>query len=118
MNKDLNYYMNLPWEFELEKAPEGGFYARVKGLSCYSHGDDMIEAVKNINEALETYIEGCLEENITIPEPVSEEDCNGRLSIRVKKSLHCKLAKIAREEDVSISHLINDALIKVYDKVS
>lgn len=112
--KDLNYYLNLPWEFELEKAPEGGFYIDVKGLSCYSHGNNVEEAYKNIQDALETYIEGCLENNIDIEEPIKEEDCNGRLNIRTKKSIHCKLLKLSRDEGVSVSHLINDAIVKIY----
>lgn len=118
VKKDLNYYLNLPWEFEFDKAPEGGYYAKVKGISCYSHGDNLEHAAKQIEEALETYIEGCLEENIPIAEPIAEEDCSGRISIRISKSLHCKLAKLARDEDVSVSHLVNDALVKVYNKAS
>lgn len=118
MNKDFNYYINLPWDFEFEKAPEGGYYARVKDLPCHSYGESLAEAAENIKEALEIYIEGSIEENLPISEPLTDEDCNGRLSIRVSKSLHCKLAKLAKDEDVSVSHLINDALVKVYDKAS
>ena len=29
--KNLEYYLSLPWKFEFEKCPEGGYYARVKG---------------------------------------------------------------------------------------
>jgi len=112
--KDLNYFLNLPWEFEVEKAPDGGYYSRVKGLPCHSYGENLKEAAENINEALELYIEGSLEENLPIIEPDYLKKCTGRLSIRISKSLHCKLAKIADEEDVSISHLVNDAIIKKY----
>lgn len=112
--KNLEYYLSLPWHFEFEKAPDGGYYALVKGISCYSHGDNLEHAAEQIKEALETYIEGCLENNISIHEPISEADCNGRISIRVSKSLHCKLAKIAQDENVSVSHLVNDALVQVY----
>ena len=116
--KNLEYYLSLPWKFEFEKAPEGGYYACVKGISCYSHGDNLEHAAEQIEEALETYIEGCLENNIPVSEPISEDECSGRISIRVAKSLHCKLSNIAKEEDLSVSHLINDALIKVYDKTA
>jgi len=116
--KDLEYYLSVPWKFEFEKRPEGGYYGRVKGLSCYSHGNNLEQAAEQIELALETYIEGCIEENIPINKPVSEDECSGRISIRVSKSLHCKLSNIAKDEDVSVSHLINDALIKVYDKTA
>lgn len=117
-SKTLDYYLNLPWKFEFEKAAEGGYYAKVKGLSCYSHGETLEKASLEIQEALECHLESCLENNIPISEPISDEECTGRLSLRVSKSLHCKLLEIAREEDVSISHLINDALVKIYDKAS
>jgi predicted HicB family RNase H-like nuclease len=45
---------------------------------------------------------------------VDESNCNGRIGIRTKKSLHEKLLKISKEEKVSVSHLINDAIMKVY----
>jgi|GEM_PF-2250705 len=112
--KDLNYYLNLPWAYEFTKALEGGYYARVKGIFCHSYGETMEEATKNIQEALECYIESCLEDNDTVPEPQYFEKCTGRISIRTSKSIHCKLEKIAEEEDVSVSHLINNAIVKVY----
>jgi len=116
--KDLNYYLNLPWEFEFEKAPEGGYYARVKGLSCYSHGDDFQHAGEMILEALESHLGAMIEDGVQIPEPIKEQDCNGKIYIRTSKSMHCKLAKIAKDEDISISHLVNDAIIKIYGKAS
>lgn len=113
-DKDINYYLNQPWDFEFEKAPEGGYYARVKGLYCHSFGEDLEEAAKNIKEALECHLESYLQDGEPIPEPEYFQICTGRLSIRISKSMHCKLAKIAEEEDVSISHLVNDALVKKY----
>ena len=112
--KNKEYYMSLDWKYIFQKSPDGGYFARIKGLKCHSYGEDMIQASKNILEALESYIEASLEENIIIPEPLKEDKYTGRLSLRVSKSLHCILANIAQEENVSISHLINDALVKQY----
>ncbi len=113
--KSLEYYLNLPWEFEFDTCheKEGGYYARVKGISCYSHGDTLEEAEKNIREAIEVHIEGMLEEGYE-PIPLDERQCTGRLNIRTKKSTHLKLLKKAKEENVSVSHLINDAITKLY----
>ncbi len=113
MEKDFNYYINLNWEFKFDKAEEGGFNARVNGLPCFAYGKNLKEAAENIQEALELYIEDSIEEKLPIPEPVSEE-CTGRLSLRVAKKTHFKLVKLSKEEDVSVSHLINDAIIKMY----
>ena len=59
-------------------------------MSCYSGGNTMEEATAEIQDALRFYIE------------------------RTSKATHLKLIKLAEEQDVSVSHLINDAIIKQY----
>lgn len=112
--KDLNYYLELPWQFEFTKHPNGEYSARVIGLSCYSGGKTLEEATKEIQEALQFYIESCLEDNLPIIEPQNLQKANGRISVRTSKATHLKLLHIAQEQDVSISHLINDAIVKQY----
>lgn len=112
--KDLKYYLQLPWQFEFTKHPNGEFSARVRGLSCYSGGKTLEEASKEIQIALEFYLESCLEDNMPIIEPEDILKANGRLNVRTSKAMHLKLIEISKEEDVSVSHLINDALIKQY----
>lgn len=112
--KDLKYYLNLPWQFEFTKHPDGRYSARVVGLSCYSGGNTMEEATKEIQEALEFYLESCIEDNLPITEPYDIEKANGRISIRTTKATHLKLIRLAQDQDVSISHLVNDAIIKQY----
>jgi len=112
--KNKDYYLNLDWEFKIEKCHEGGYYARVVGIPCHSYGKTLEEASKNIIEALDDYIETSIEENLPINEPICESEISGKLNIRTKKSTHLKLIKIAQEENVSISHLINDAIVKTY----
>jgi len=112
--KDLDYYLNLPWQFEFTRHPDGKYSARVEGLSCYSGGDTMEEASKEIQDALAFYIESCLEDNMPIIEPQDIANANGRISIRTSKQTHLKLIKLANEENVSVSHLINDAIVKQY----
>lgn len=112
--KDLNYYLNLPWQFEFTKHPNGEYSARVVGLSCYSGGKTMEEASREILEALKFYIESCLESNMPIPNPVDIEKANGRISIRTTKDTHLKLIYLAQKENVSVSHLVNDAITSYF----
>ncbi len=114
MTKDLEYYLSLPWTFEFTKHPDGTYSARVEGLSCYSGGQTLEEASKEIQSALEFYLESCIEDNLPVNEPADNNAVNGRISIRTSKSTHLKLLKLAEKENVSISHLINDAIIKQY----
>ena len=112
--KTIKDYMKYPWQFEFTYHPdEDAYSARVKGLMCYSNGKTIEEATKNIKEALEFHIEGCIEDNIPV-EPINEESATGRINIRTSKKIHLKLINLAKEENVSISHLINDAIVKQY----
>jgi predicted RNase H-like HicB family nuclease len=44
----------------LEQEPDGGYVASVPGLpGCVSQGDTRSEALANIHEAIELYLEDC-----------------------------------------------------------
>ena len=112
--KSKEYYLNLPWVFEFSYTPEDKIYsARVKGLMCSSGGKTMEEAIQNIKEALELYIECMLEEGKE-PLPINEDEATGKAQIRMSKKTHLKLLQLSKEEGVSVSHLINDAIVKQY----
>lgn len=48
-----------------------------------------------------------------IPEPQEIQNAN-ELPVRTSKATHLKLLKLSKKEGVSISHLVNDAIIKQY----
>ena len=112
--KNLDYYLQLPWQFEFTKQPDNKYSVRVIGLSCYSGGDSIEEATKEIQEALKFYLESCLEDNLPIPEPQDIVNANGRISVRTSKAIHLKLIEKSQTEGVSVSHLVNDAIVKMY----
>ncbi len=111
--KSKEYYLNLPWKFEFEYCPNEGYAARVEGISCYSGGKTLKEAEKNIKEALDFYIETLLEDGYE-PILIDESKANGKINVRTSKSMHLRLLKKSEDEGVSVSHLINDALVKQY----
>ncbi|MBI4443506.1 MAG: type II toxin-antitoxin system HicB family antitoxin [Acidobacteria bacterium] len=52
----------------LEREPDGGFVATVPALpGCVSQGDTREEVMANIREAIELYIEDCIETGDTVP---------------------------------------------------
>jgi predicted RNase H-like HicB family nuclease len=52
----------------LEREPDGGFVASVPALpGCVSQGDNRDQALANIREAIELYIEDCREAGDPIP---------------------------------------------------
>jgi predicted RNase H-like HicB family nuclease len=55
----------------IHQAEEGGYWAEVPVLpGCYSQGETIDETIKNVEEAIEAYIQALKEDN----EPVPAED--------------------------------------------
>jgi antitoxin HicB len=71
MNKDLAYYLALPYTIEVFPDTEsGGFYARIKELrGCMTQADTWEELKAMIDEAKEGWLELALETGKVIPEP-------------------------------------------------
>ena len=58
----------------LEREPDGGYVASVPALpGCVSQGDSRNEALANIREAMELYIEDCRDAGDPIPTEAGRE---------------------------------------------
>lgn len=58
----------------LEREPDGGFVAVVPALpGCVTQGDTRDEALANVREAIEVYIEDCLDAGDPVPTEVGRE---------------------------------------------
>jgi predicted RNase H-like HicB family nuclease len=58
----------------LEKEPDGGYVASVPTLpGCVSQGDTRSEALENIREAIELYVEDCRDAGDPIPSEAGKE---------------------------------------------
>jgi antitoxin HicB len=71
MNKDLEYYMKVPYPILLIP-PKGdeGWYARIPLLpGCGTSGETAEEVIKGIEEAKSLWLEMALAEAQPIPEP-------------------------------------------------
>ena len=107
MNKDLNYYLSLPYRMEIVPDEEEGGYAfhcpELPG--CMTCADTVEEGVKLLEDAKRTWLTACLEDNIAIPEPSHLEDFSGQFKLRLPKSLHRALSLRSTEEGVSMNQL-------------
>jgi len=111
MEKNLEYYLGLPYTRELIPEPSGIWFVRIKELPyCMSQGDSPEEAMLNINEAMTGWIEGELEDGETIPEPREEEEYSGKFNLRVPKWLHRRLAEAADLDGMSMNAYISAML--------
>lgn len=63
----------------LEREADGGFVVTVPVLpGCFSQGDTREEAMANIREAIEVYLEDCREAG----DPIPQEDSLGYVELR------------------------------------
>jgi predicted RNase H-like HicB family nuclease len=100
-------YLALPYHVVIKHVIDdsGNYYfATIEEFDgCMSDGDTYEEAAKNIQEAMELWIEGKLEGGFTVPPPAKDEGYSGKFVLRLPKSLHAKLAHEAAKEGVSLN---------------
>jgi antitoxin HicB len=73
-NKDLAYYLSLPYTIIIEPDKEnGGYVAWIKELrGCITQGETWDEIGMMIEDAKRGWLEVALEHGDTIPEPMRE----------------------------------------------
>jgi len=106
MNKDLDYYMALPYAITVIPDPHsGGYVAKVNELSgCITQAESLLELMDMVEDAKRCWIDGALQEGIEIPEPVDSSDVEpSKFLLRLPKSLQRELAARAKLEGVSLN---------------
>lgn len=104
--KDLNYYMGLPYTIVLKKYNDGSYFAEVKELpGCMTEADSKEEALMMIEDAMKGWIELALKDGQLVPEPI-EESYSGKILLRTPRSLHKALLEKAKSEGVSLNQYL------------
>lgn len=103
--KDLSYYAALPYGIMILPSPEGGYVATIPDLpGCVTQGETRLEVLEMIEDAKLCWLEAALDLGQSIDEPDFDK-YNGRLNLRIPKSLHRKLAEGAKHEGVNLNQL-------------
>ena len=104
--KDLKYYAALPYDIVITSSPEGGYVATIPDLpGCITQGDTREEVLEMIEDAKLCWLDAALDLGQSIDEPDFDR-YNGRLNLRIPKSLHRKLAESAKLEGVKLNQLV------------
>jgi predicted RNase H-like HicB family nuclease len=96
----------------LSPAEGGGFLISFPDLpGCMSDGETIEEAIQNGRDAFLAWISARADMGKEIPKPVyrapeTETSMSGKFVQRVPKSLHAKLAVLAKQEGVSLNTLV------------
>jgi len=71
---------NFSYSVFYEAAPEGGYVAYVPALpGCHTQGETLEETEKNVEEAIELYLQSLVEHNEEIPQ--EKKSFQGKVSI-------------------------------------
>lgn len=113
-NKDINYYLDLPWTYTIETTRESGellFIVHVNELPGIATDAPTIEeAMQLIKEAMKNTFELYLKHGDEIPEPVNPDQFKGNIAYRTSSTRHYKLFKEAQKNDLSLSQLIDHCI--------
>lgn len=111
-NKDIEYYLGLPWTYTVEK--EKDYYIiyvnELPGICTDSESLD--QGMEEIKEVIALAVEAYEEKGEPMPEPINKADYKGHILYRTDSHRHYLLAKTAKQMHKSISKTL-DSLIDV-----
>ncbi len=100
--------VNIRWD-EKDRA----YVAEVPELpGCATHGKTYEQAVRNAQDAIETWIEGARESKYAIPEPLAERKFSGKFVTRIDPELHRELTLHAKRSGKTLNGLVEEMLEK------
>ena len=109
MTRSLEEYLDLAYAISLARAEDGRWVATVDELpGCEARGGTPEEAARQLQIAMGEWIAEALDAGKSIPTPRPE--LSGKLLVRMPKTLHADLARIAAREQVSLNQFITGVL--------
>ncbi len=110
--KNLDYYLNLPWTYTIEKETHEGtsyYVIRVNELpGIRTDSEDLNEGMENIKEAIACAVEIYQEKGEPVPEPISPEQFKGNILYRTDSKRHFLIAKAATAMHKSLSKALDN----------
>ena len=103
------YPLEIFWSEE-----DNGFIAEAPDLpGCSARGSTEVDAAREAQDAIAAWIKAAKKAGGEIPTPSIAEPMgrySGKFIVRVPRSVHARLARKARQEGVSLNHLISSVL--------
>lgn len=109
--KPFEFYLELKYSITITPDVTGGYVAEIEDLpGCFTQGETLDETYANMDEARRLWLESAYEDGLDIPLPRDEQQYSGKFNVRVPKTLHRKLDRMAVREGVSLNQYIVSAL--------
>lgn len=111
MDKRIKEIIARPYARVLVPDETGGYVAQVLELpGCISEGDTPDEAIENLDDAMRGWLQVALEDGGRIPEPLEAGEYNGRILLRVSRSVHARCVRLAEADGVSLNQWLLEAI--------
>jgi predicted RNase H-like HicB family nuclease len=78
------------------------------GLSAFGENEE--QALAEAKIALELFVETYAQEGKALPEPEIVQEYSGQFRVRLPKSLHQRIAQMAKNDNTSLNQFVVDAL--------
>ena len=113
-DRTVERYLALPYHVTLVRdgdGDDGPWVAQVEELAgCTSRAETAEQAASGIQQAMSDWISEALRDGREVPEPKPVDEHSGRLLLRMPRTLHAELTRLAEREGVSLNQFITDAL--------
>lgn len=84
----------------------GGYLAEAIDLNgCIADGETIEEAVHNLEDAVTSWIKTAQDLGLSVPAPSNDSQFSGKWVVRTPKSIHHRLASLAKREGISLNTL-------------
>jgi antitoxin HicB len=109
--RGLEYYLGLPYPVTIHLDSEGGFVAEIEELSgCMTQAENVEDSLRAIEDARTLWIKAAYSEGREIPLPRDLEEYTGKFLVRIPKSLHKALVRVAKHEGISLNQYVSTLL--------
>jgi antitoxin HicB len=106
-SEQVSSYLRRPYARIIVPEKDGTFRGEILEFpGCIATGDTPAETLSELDEVASAWLEGALEHNQPIPDPVENTEFSGRLVLRLPKSLHKKAVRAAERDGVSLNQFI------------
>ena len=120
-NKDINYYLSLPWTYTIEtESHEGSSYyiIRVNELpGICTDSESLDEGMREIKDLIVCAVEIYKEKGEPVPEPVDRDRYKGKILYRTNSERHYHIARTAQMMHKSISKTLDTLIDKGLDSL-
>lgn len=115
-NKDLDYYLNLPWTYKIETEFHKGksyyviYVNELPGI-C-TDAEDLNEGMEEIKDAIACAVDIYQKKGQAVPEPVDRNTYRGKILYRTDSERHYLIARTAQMMHKSISKTLDTLIDK------